>query len=105
MNYKVVWSDFAELQLDEIFKYYLENASLLVAQNLIEAIILEPNKLLKNPEIAQKEDLLANRNDNYRYIICKSYKIIFSIDNNLKMIKVADVFDTRQNPTKMKRVK
>ena len=105
MNYKVVWSDFAELQLDEIFEYYLENASLLVAQNLIEAIILEPNKLLKNPEIAQKEDLLANRNDNYRYIICKSYKIIFSIDNNLKMIKVADVFDTRQNPTKMKRVK
>ncbi len=104
MNYKVVWSDFAELQLHKIFEYYLENASLLVAQNLIEAIILEPNKLLKNPEIAQKEDLLAKRNDNYRYIICKSYKFFF-LYNNLKMIKVADVFDTRQNPTKMKRIK
>ena len=30
---------------------------------------------------------------------------LFFLYNNLKMIKVADVFDTRQNPTKMKRIK
>ena len=34
-----------------------------------------------------------------------NYKIIYSVDIELKLIKVADVFDTRQNPIKIKRNK
>jgi toxin ParE1/3/4 len=105
MKFEILWSDFAENQLDKIFEYYLENASLKVAKDLLQEIISEPNKLIKNPEIMQIENLLLDREDNYRYIICKNYKIIFSIDKNKNAIKIADVFDTRQNPIKIKRTK
>lgn len=60
---------------------------------------------MSNPEITQIEDLLLDRESDYRYIICKSYKIIYSIDIHQKLIKIADVFDTRQNPIEMKRIK
>jgi hypothetical protein len=51
----------------------------------------------------QIEELLIDRQYAYRYIVCKNYKIIYSIDYTLQLIKIADVFDTRQNPTKIKR--
>lgn len=41
----------------------------------------------------------------YRYLVCDNYKISYSVDVELKLIKIADVFDTRQNPVKMKRTK
>ncbi|MES2241038.1 MAG: type II toxin-antitoxin system RelE/ParE family toxin [Bacteroidota bacterium] len=105
MSFEIVWSDFAEKQLDKIFEYYIENAGLRVAKNLLQKIISEPNKLLENPEMMQIEDLLLDRAIVYRYIIYKSYKIIYSIDTKQKLIKITDVFDTRQNPIKIKRTK
>ncbi len=50
MGFKIIWSHFAETELDKIFEYYIENASLQVAKNIIEKIILEPNKILSHPE-------------------------------------------------------
>jgi len=105
MPLKIIWSDFAENQLDKIFEYYCENASLRIAKNLLQKIIAEPNKLLKSPDIGQIENNLQNREDDYRYLVFKNYKIIYAIDNERNLIKIADVFDTRQNPIKIKRVK
>jgi plasmid stabilization system protein ParE len=105
MKFKIIWSDYAESQLDKIFEYYTENASPIVAKNLIQEIIAEPNKLLKSPEISQVEDLLLDRETLYRYLICKNYKIIYSVDEKGQFIQIADVFDTRQNPQKIKRTK
>ena len=103
MKLKVVWSDYAESQLDKIFKYYLENAGYKVARTIIEKIINEPNKLLLNPEIGQEEELLKDRTDNYRYLICDNYKIIYSIDQKKSLLKISNVFDTRQNPVKIRK--
>ena len=105
MGFKIIWSDFAETELDKIFEYYVENASLKVAKNIIEKIISEPNKIISHPEITQVEELLLDRENNYRYLICDNYKIIYSIYSDQKLIMIADVFDTRQNPTKIKRTK
>jgi len=104
-SFEIIWSDQAEIELDKIFEYYNEFASLRVAQNLLKDIIKEPNKLLSNPEISQREDLLLDRENEYRYLVCGNYKLIYSIDKEAKLIKIADVFDTRQNPTKIKRTK
>lgn len=104
-KFEIIWSDHAEIELDKIFEYYSEFASIRVANNLIQKIVKEPNKLLSNPEISQREELLLNREIEYRYLVCKSYKIIYSIDSKAKFIKIADVFDSRQNPTKIKRNK
>ncbi|MFT3796595.1 type II toxin-antitoxin system RelE/ParE family toxin [Flavobacterium sp.] len=104
-QFEIIWSDQAEIELDKIFEYYSEFASLHVAKNLIQKIIEEPNKLISNPEISQREDLLLDRENEYRYLVCKSYKIIYSVDSKAKLIKIADVFDARQNPSKIKRTK
>ena len=48
MTYKVIWSNFAENELDKIFEYYLEKAGLKVAMTIIQDILAEPNRLFNN---------------------------------------------------------
>jgi len=61
MTLKIVWSEFAETQLDEIYEYYEKNASLRVAKKLVNGIINEPKKLIKTPLIGQEEELIKHR--------------------------------------------
>lgn len=106
MEYQIIWSEFSEQQIDEIFDYYeQESKSYDVALNIITKILLAPDILIHQPKIGQKEYSLATRNIEYHYIVESNYKIIYSIDNKNKMIKIADVFDTRQNPDKIERDK
>ncbi|WP_373495771.1 type II toxin-antitoxin system RelE/ParE family toxin [Aquiflexum sp.] len=102
---KVIWSEFAENQLDEIFDYYAKESSLSIAAKHIRQIIKVPNKLKRTPFIGQVEEFLKERPIIYRYLVFKNYKIIYSVDEKNKLIKIADVFDTRQNPSKIKRSK
>lgn len=105
MSFKIIWSEFAETQLDEIYAYYKQNAGQRAAQKLLHEIINEPKKLIQSPQIGQEEELLKERKINYRYLVFKNYKLIYSIDTENGFIKIADVFDTRQNPPKLKRYK
>ena len=106
MKYKVIWSEFSEQQIDDIFNYYKEKTkSYNVALKIITQILLAPEKLTDNPRMGQQEISLQNRKTEYRYIVESNYKIIYSIDDELELIKIADVFDTRQNPEKIEREK
>lgn len=105
MPLKIIWSEFAESQLDEIYEYYEKTASPKIAKKLIKEIIDEPQKLIKSPQIGQVEELLKDREIQYRYLCFKNYKLIYSVDKKNGFIKIADVFDTRQNPPKLKRTK
>lgn len=105
MELEIIWSRFAENQLDLIFEYYLDKANEKVAIELVQNLINEPERLKRDPFIGQEEDLLKNRKISYRYLIFKNYKIIYSVDLENGFIKVADVFDTRQNPVTLKRTK
>ena len=102
---KVIWSEFAETQLDEIYEYYENKASLRIAKKLLKGIINEPKKLIKTPLIGQEEELLKKRKIQYLYLVFKNYKLIYSVDVENRSIKISDVFDTRQNPPKIKRTK
>jgi plasmid stabilization system protein ParE len=62
-------------------------------------------KLQKQPDIGQIEELLTDRIQNFRYLVHKNYKIIYWINIEQSRIEIVDVFDTRQNPVKVKRVK
>lgn len=75
---KIIWSDFAETQLDKIFDYYEKKASLRVATKLVKGIINVPKKLIKAPYIGQEEELLKDRKIQYRYLVFKNYKLIYS---------------------------
>lgn len=60
---------------------------------------------MNSPHIGPKEPMLQHRKTEYRYTLYKSYKIIYSIDIKLNYIKIHDVFDTRQNPHKLRNIK
>jgi plasmid stabilization system protein ParE len=103
MEFEVVWSDFAENQLDEIFEYYLTNANFSVASKLVSSIIQAPEILVKAPLIGQEEEWLSGRKINYRYLLFENYKLIYTVDMISQTIRIADVFDTRINPSQMNR--
>lgn len=56
-------------------------------------------QLLKNPNSGPIEPNLTTLNKNHRYLLSGHYKLIYRIVDN--EIIINDVFDTRQNPTKM----
>lgn len=69
MGYQIIWSNQAENELNKIFEYYSENASIKIAQKFLEKIISEPNKLLSNPKLTQREEHLIDRENEYRYLV------------------------------------
>lgn len=106
MTYKIIWSDFAEKQIDEIHKfYYTKTKSLNIANRIISGILIAPDSLKHSPETGQREPALTNRKLEYRYIVESNYKLTYTIDKEKKQVRITDIFDTRQNPTKIKRNK
>ena len=72
---KIILSEFAETQLDDIYKYYEKKVSSRVATKLVRGIINEPTKLIKAPVIGQEEELLKERKIHYRYLVFKKLQI------------------------------
>jgi plasmid stabilization system protein ParE len=105
MELKIYWTEFSEKELVKIFKYYNKKANYQIAKKLVDGIYNETLKLRNQPEIGQIEELLQSREQDFRYLVFKNYKIIYWINKDKKWIEINDVFDTRQNPPKMKRTK
>lgn len=105
MELKIYWTDFAKNELKNIFDYYKKEASLDVARKLVLKITKETFKLKEHPVIGQKEDLLISNPKEIRYLIFKNYKIIYWLNFEKNSIEILDVFDTRQNPQNIKRIK
>lgn len=104
MELTVYWTQFAEDKLEDVFLYYSEKASLRVAQNLINEIIEKSIGLSKNPFVGQKELLLTVRIQEFRYLVCKNYKLIYWVNQEKRRIEIVNVFDCRQNPQKINEI-
>ena len=102
MELKVYWTESAIDQLENIFDYYKFKANIKVARNLVTKIIDRTIQLEKLPESGQLEELLKTKKNKYRYLVEGNYKIIYWIED--KYVKIAAVFDTRQNPTKLTKI-
>ena len=76
MELRVFWTDTARFQLEDIFNYYKDTASLKVARKLVKQIIERTIQLEKNPNSGSKEPLLSDRKFEYRYLVEGNYKII-----------------------------
>ena len=98
---KILWTKFALDSLHDIFIYYKENVSKLVAQNIKNSILSCTWQLEKQPLSGSVEKLLINLEEGHRFIIRGNYKIIYKIQN--KKIFITDIFDTRQDPESIKR--
>ena len=105
MGLKVIWSTYSEERLFSIYKYYRKKVSKTVATNLLNGIVKAGNELNTKPLIGQIEPMLISRNETFRYTLYKSYKIIYVVYQNEGYIKIANVFDCRRNPDKIKLTK
>ncbi|SFI08063.1 type II toxin-antitoxin system RelE/ParE family toxin [Halpernia frigidisoli] len=100
MNPNVVWSQFAENKLDDIFDYFYKRANKKVAQKIVDGIISKSISLKNHSLMGQKELLLEVRNEDFRYLVHKNYKIIYKVESE-ELIRIYDVFDCRQDPEKL----
>ncbi|MCM5663583.1 type II toxin-antitoxin system RelE/ParE family toxin [Galbibacter mesophilus] len=105
MELKLFWTDFAQRELEKIYEYYHIKMGISIAKHLVNGIIDETLKLKYQPRIGQEEELLKDREQEFRYLVYKNYKIIYWINEQENRVEINDVFDTRQNPLKMKRTK
>jgi plasmid stabilization system protein ParE len=104
MGLTVYWTQFAEEKLKDIFEYYKQKAGVKISQKLVNSIIEESLKLESNPFIGQKETLLIDRVQEFRYFVCKNYKIIYWVDLSNNFVFISHVFHTSQNPIKIKNI-
>lgn len=105
MGLRIYWTDFAKIELKNIFDYYHKKVSLKIAKKIAKQIVEKADSLSGFPEIGATEELLENRPQNFRYTVITNYKIIYWINEEKKRIEIVDVFDTRQNPKKIQRNK
>lgn len=105
MELTVFWSEYASYKLKEIYEYYKSNADKKVATKIVESIVDETNRLKIRPKIGQAEDFLSESPKGFRYLIYKNHKIIYWIDESKNRVDISNVFDTRQNPIKLKSTK
>ena len=100
---KVFWTKFALDSLSEVYYYYLKNVNENIASNIRDSILYSTKQLEKYSLSGPTEELLMDLEEGHRYIIRGNYKIIYKIQN--KKVYITDVFDTRQNPEKIRRNK
>lgn len=96
---KIIWTDFAVDTLKKIVEYHKNVANHIVAAKIRKEIFSSTRQLLKSPESGQAELLLEDLKENYRYVLSGNYKVIYKVIE--KEIVITDIFDTRQNPTKL----
>lgn len=101
MELEVFWTQFAQSKLKNIFKYYKKTANLQIARNLVTGIVDKTILIPQTPGIGQEEELFQDRNENFRYLVFKDYKIIYWVNEKNHRIEIVHVFDCRQNPQKM----
>lgn len=105
MGLKIKWTEFAVQQTKDIFDYFEKNAGKRIARKIVIGIVDSTLKLSDQPKIGQMEELLIYRPQKFRYLVHTNYKMIYWVNEDKKFIEIVDVFDTRQNPIKMKRNK
>jgi plasmid stabilization system protein ParE len=105
MELNIFWTQFAEDELEGIYKYYRRKAGVVISKRIVKEIYNEALILKKQPELGQIEELLKNRKEEFRYLVHKNYKLIYWVNIEKNQVEITDVFDTRQNPPKIKRTK
>ncbi|WP_396169886.1 type II toxin-antitoxin system RelE/ParE family toxin [Flavobacterium sp.] len=93
---RIVWSSSAKLQLKTIFEYFnFRNKSKLYSRKLNSLIQTELKTLLQQPNIGKKTNSI-----NVRGLLVENYYVFYEI--NETHIIILSVWDTRQNPEKLK---
>jgi len=97
---KLVYTEQALVSLEEVLEF---NALNIPYEKLIEIrdrILDKADTLVSHPLKGQKEPFLAHLGLGHRRLVESHYKIIYRVLGDC--IYVTDIFDSRQDPDKMK---
>jgi len=97
---KLIFTEQAVESLEESLEFISTKVSSEKLLQIRDQILNSTDILLKSPKIGQPEEYLEHLNLRHRRLIEGSYKIIYRIEK--QAIFITDIFDTRQNPKKMK---
>jgi plasmid stabilization system protein ParE len=91
----------AQRRLNQIDDYYKEQGNKRHGTRLRKSIVKQSRLLSKHPEMGPEEPNLKHLGQGHRFILVeKLYKVVYLIAKPI--IFITDVFDTRQDPDKMK---
>ena len=91
----------ARRRLQQIRAYYTLAGNSKKGRKVTQAILKEAKKLEDYPYLGQEEELLESLGLEHRYLLVdRLYKIIYFITGT--NLFITDIFDTRQDPSKMK---
>lgn len=97
---KVVLTDVAKRRLKKIFNYYRRKGATKIGQKIKTNIIKKAKILKQHPLIGQVEESLIDLNQGHRYLVVGHHKILYRVISDT--VYITDIFDTRQNPDKIK---
>ena len=100
-DYTVVWSDKTYSSLRKIHDFTAKT-SREGAKNIVRAIVQYSQSLGTLPRRNPIEPNLADAPYEYRFLIKWNFKIIYTVLEEDRMVLVVVVFDTRQDPKKLK---
>lgn len=100
-DYTVVWSDKAYNSLRKVHDYLQQNSPE-GAKKVVLELVRFSQSLEDLPRRNPVEPDLASAPVEYRFLVKWNFKIIYTILEEEKMVLVVLVFDTRQNPKKLK---
>ena len=101
MKKKVVYTFQARKSLRESLELLKKNHVSADKRNAIRKSILDKaEQLAPNPNMGEKEEYLLHLNQGHRRVVESHYKIIYLIEDDY--IIITDIFDSRQDPSKMK---
>lgn len=97
---KLFYTEQAIESLQECLDFLPPEVSLEKRLQTRDKILAKADKLLTKPRTGQKEEYLEHLGQSHRRVIEGNYKIIYRLEG--EVIYITDIFDTRQDPAKMK---
>jgi plasmid stabilization system protein ParE len=99
---KLVYSEYAIEQLGAILNFLIFELEVPTekALQIRDSILEKADKIPSNIYLAQKEEFLEHLELSHRRVVIGNYKIVYAIKKD--HILITDIFDTRQDPKKMK---
>ena len=98
----IKWDAQAKNSLDQIYNHIAKD-SISAARHVKKSLVNLAHSLNDFPEKYSREEYLIEEPENYRSVSKWSYKIIYEVTE--EYLIVADIFHTRQHPSKIRRVK
>jgi plasmid stabilization system protein ParE len=98
---KLKFTSNSKRRLTQIVDYYDRQGNPRKGDRIVRTVQDEAKKLEKHPRLGPEEDNLRHLGQGHRYLLIKPfYKLLYLIAK--PFIFITDIFDTRQNPDKMR---